>query len=55
MFEDGKCPMLKTDAIERYNLSDNFIKQFCNKGCSSICGKILKEKLKRMGVKIEML
>lgn len=47
MFEDGKCPMLFTDAIERYKLSDEFVERFCNKGCSVECGKFLERELKK--------
>lgn len=47
VFEDGKCPMLFTDAIERYKLSDEFVERFCNKGCSVECGKFLERELKK--------
>lgn len=47
MFEDGKCPMLFTDAIERYKLSDEFVERFYNKGCSVECGKFLERELKK--------
>ena len=50
MFEDGKCPMLKTDVIQVYGLSDVFVKRFCDQGCSVECGKILKELLGKKGV-----
>lgn len=49
MFEDGKCPMLKTDVIRKYGLSDDFVKRFCGKGCSVECGKFLKELLEKKG------
>lgn len=42
--------MLKSDVIERYKLSDQFVNKFCNKGCSVECGKFLKEELCRMGI-----
>lgn len=51
MFEDGKCPMLFTDAIERYKLSDEFVDRFCNKGCSVECGKFLERELKNKTTK----
>ena len=49
MFEDGKCPMLQSDAIRVYGLSDNFIRRFCSYGCSVQCGKFLKEHLDKKG------
>lgn len=51
MFEDGKCPMLKTDVIQKYGLSDDFVKRFCEKGCSVECGKFLKEQLEKKGIR----
>ena len=51
MFEDGKCPMLQSDAIRVYGLSDNFIRRFCSYGCSVQCGKFLKEHLDKKGMK----
>lgn len=51
MFEDGKCPMLKSDAIQKYSLSDEFVRRFCDKGCSVECGKFLKELLEKKGIK----
>lgn len=50
MFEDGKCPMLKTDAIQRYRLSNDFVKKFCDLGCSPQCGEFLKEELQKKGI-----
>lgn len=47
IFKDGICPMLFTDAIERYKLSEEFIMRFCNKGCSVECGRFLREELER--------
>lgn len=47
IFKDGLCPMLFTDAIERYKLSEEFIMRFCNKGCSVECGRFLREELER--------
>lgn len=52
VFEEGKCPMLTSNVIEKYNLSNDFVKRFCDKGCSPICGKLLSEKLKKMGAKV---
>lgn len=52
MFEDGKCPMLMSDAISKYGLTDEFVRRFCEKGCSVICGRLLKEELERKGVKV---
>ncbi len=52
MFEDGKCPMLLSDAISKFNLTDEFVKKFCNEGCSVECGKLLKELLEKKGVKV---
>lgn len=51
MFEDGKCPMLQSDVINVYGLSDHFIRGFCSDGCSSECGKFLKEQLNKRGMK----
>lgn len=48
MFEDGVCPILKSDAVKKYNLSEDFVKKFCNKGCSVQCGKFLKEEIEKM-------
>ena len=50
MFKDGVCPFLFTDAAKKYNLSDKFIESFCNKGCSPICGRELKEYLNKKGL-----
>ena len=50
MFEDGKCPMLKSDVIEKDNLSDDFVRRFCSAGCSVKCGEFLKERLIRAGI-----
>lgn len=50
MFEDGKCPMLTSDVIQKYGLSDNFIRRFCSAGCSVKCGELLKEYLTRKGI-----
>lgn len=50
MFETGKCPMLQSDAIDKYHLSDQFVKNFCDKGCCPDCGKFLQEKLERKGL-----
>lgn len=47
VFKDGKCPMLFTDAIKRYKLSDKFIERFCNKGCSVKCGKLLEREVQK--------
>lgn len=47
MFEDGRCPMLLSNAIEKYKLSDAFVKKFCDLGCFPKCGEILKEELKK--------
>lgn len=47
MFEDGKCPMLLSDVIQEYGLSDSFIQKFCSYGCSIKCGQILKECLEK--------
>lgn len=52
MFEDGKCPMLMSDVIRKYNLDEDFVQRFCNKGCSVKCGKLLKELLEKKGVKV---
>lgn len=49
MFESGKCPMLTTDIIERCGLSDDFVKRFCDNGCSVECGKILEDLLRKKG------
>lgn len=46
-FEDYVCPILFTDAIERFGLTDKEIQSFCNKGCSPICGRELKEYLEK--------
>lgn len=51
MFEDSKCPMLMSDVIQKYGLSDNFVREFCDKGCSVICGQLLKEALEKKGIK----
>ena len=51
MFEDGKCPMLQSNVIDLYGLSDNFIRRFCSYGCSVECGKFLKERLDKKGMK----
>lgn len=51
MFEDGKCPMLQSDVIDVYGLSDHFIRRFCSYGCSPECGKFLKERLDKRGMK----
>ena len=51
VFEYGKCPMLDSDAVQRYGLSDNFVRKFCDKGCSVICGQLLKETLEKKGIK----
>lgn len=48
MFEDGVCPILKSDAVKKYNLTDDFINKFCSKGCSVQCGKLLKEEIEKM-------
>lgn len=50
MFEDGKCPMLKSDVIQRYELSNDFVKKFCDAGCSVECGKFLREVLEKKGI-----
>lgn len=50
MFEDGRCPMLLSNAIEKYKLSDAFVKKFCDLGCSPKCGEILKEELEKKGI-----
>ena len=50
MFETGKCPMLQSDVIGKYHLSDQFIKNFCDKGCCPDCGKFLREELERKGL-----
>ncbi|WP_216697326.1 hypothetical protein [Anaerostipes faecalis] len=50
MFEDNICPMLKSDAVKKYNLTDDFIKKFCNKGCSVKCGEFLEEELDKIGL-----
>ncbi|MGN0416950.1 hypothetical protein [Anaerostipes faecalis] len=47
MFEDGVCPILKSDAVKKYNLTDDFINKFCSKGCSVQCGKFLKEEIRK--------
>lgn len=47
-FEDYVCPILFTDAVERFQLSDKEIQHFCNKGCSPICGSELKEYLEKL-------
>lgn len=49
MFEDNKCPMTY-EVISKYNLSEKFIKSFCDKGCSVECGRFLKEELDRKGL-----
>lgn len=46
-FEDYVCPILFTDAVERFGLTDKEIQSFCNKGCSPICGRELKEYLEK--------
>ena len=51
VFEDGKCPMLETNVIQEYGLSDSFVKRFCDKGCSVVCGKILEELLEKKGIR----
>lgn len=51
MFEYGKCPMLDSDTIQKYGLSDNFVRKFCDKGCSVICGQLLKKVLEKKGIK----
>ena len=51
MFEDGKCPMLQSNVIDVYGLSDYFIRRFCSYGCSVKCGKFLKERLDKRGMK----
>jgi len=43
--------MLFSNVIQMYNLSDDFVKRFCNAGCSVECGRFLKERLKRKGMK----
>lgn len=53
MFEDGVCPILKSDAVKKYNLSEDFVKKFCNKGCSVKCGEFLKEEIEKMKVYCE--
>ena len=50
VFEDGKGPRLQSDAIQKYRLSDDFVRRFCDKGCSPICGQLLKELLERKGI-----
>ena len=50
VFEDGKCPM-RSDVIQKYGLSVNFVRRFCDKGCSVICGQLLKEALEKKGIK----
>ena len=51
MFEDGKCPVLQSDVIQKYGLSDDFVRKFCDKGCSVKCGEFLKEALEKEGIK----
>lgn len=51
MFEDGKCPMLNSNVICEYGLSDQFVRRFCSYGCSVECGKFLKELLEKKGMK----
>lgn len=51
MFEDGKCPMLTSDVISMYDLSEDFVEQFCKAGCSVECGKFLQDTLKKKGIK----
>lgn len=46
-FEDYVCPILFTDAVERFELTDKEIQSFCCKGCSPICGRELKEYLEK--------
>lgn len=43
--------MLKTDVIQKYGLSNDFVKRFCEKGCSVECGKFLKEQLEKKGIR----
>ena len=49
MFEDGRCPMLLTNVIQEYGLSDRFVERFCDQGCSVECGRLLKELLEKRG------
>ena len=49
MFEDGKCPVLFSDAVERFQLTDEFVQKFCEKGCSVECGKLLEKELGKRG------
>lgn len=50
MFEKGICPILNSDVVEKYNLTNDFIKRFCNKGCSVECGEFLKKELEKQGL-----
>lgn len=51
MFEDGECPMLLSDVIHEYSLSDSFVRKFCSYGCSMECGRFLEEHLEKKGMK----
>ncbi len=51
MFEDNKCPMLESDVVRIYGLSEKFVEKFCNGGCSVECGRFLKELLDKKGMK----
>lgn len=50
MFESGKCPMMNSDIVDKYKLTNEFIKRFCDKGCSVDCGQFLKEELEKRGL-----
>lgn len=49
MFDYGKCPILETDVVQKYGLSNDFVEKFCENGCSVECGKFLKEQLEKTG------